>query len=159
MRITPLDIIQKQFAPGRRGYDADEVRVFLEEVRESMEELLKENQRLRAGLTEREAQIDELRSNESDVKATLMLARKLSDDLERTARREADVVVGEARLEAERILMATADERRDIQAELVHLRATRVRLLADLRAVVDSHKMLLEDYEREADRPPLAAKA
>jgi cell division initiation protein len=159
MRITPLDIIQKQFAPGRRGYDADEVRVFLEEVRESMEELLKENQRLRAGLAEREAQIDELRSNESDVKATLMLARKVSDDLERTARREADVVVGEARLEAERILMATADERRDIQAELVHIRATRVRLLADLRAVVDSHKMLLEDYERAADRAPLAAKA
>ena len=159
MRITPLDIIQKQFAPGRRGYDADEVRVFLEEVRESMEELLKENQRLRGGLAEREAQIDELRSNESDVKATLMLARKVSDDLERTARREADVVVGEARLEAERILMATADERRDIQAELVHMRATRARLLADLRAIVDSHKMLLDEYQREAGSPPLAAKA
>ena len=29
MRITPLDIIQKQFAPGRRGYDADEVQLVM----------------------------------------------------------------------------------------------------------------------------------
>jgi cell division initiation protein len=154
MRITPLDIIQKQFAPGRRGYDSDEVRAFLEEVRESMEELLRENQRLRTALAEREAQIEELRSTESDVKATLMLARKLSDDLERTARREADVVVGEARLEAERILMATADERRDLQVELVQLRAQRARLLTDLRAVVDAHGMMLDEHLR-ADGPAI----
>ena len=44
MRVTPLDIIQKQFAPSRRGVDADEVSEFLDEVRESMEELLKDNQ-------------------------------------------------------------------------------------------------------------------
>ena len=32
MRVTPLDIIQKQFAPARRGgVEADEVREFLEQ--------------------------------------------------------------------------------------------------------------------------------
>ena len=39
MRSTPLDIIPKQFTPGKRGYDSEEVRAFLESVRESMEEL------------------------------------------------------------------------------------------------------------------------
>ena len=47
MRVTPLDIIQKQFTANRRGYEPDEVRAFLEEIRETMEDLLKENQRLR----------------------------------------------------------------------------------------------------------------
>ena len=143
MRITPLDIIQKQFTPGRRGYDADEVRAFLDQVRESMEELLKENQRLRETVQRREAEIEELRGSESDIKETLLLARRLSDELQRNARREADVIVGEARLESERILMASADERRNIQEEVVVLRTSKIRLISEVRAVIEAHTRLL----------------
>ncbi len=151
MRVTPLDIIQKQFTPGRRGYDSDEVRGFLEDVRESMEELLKENQRLRKVVTTREHEIEELRSQESDIKETLLLARRLGDDLERNARREADVIVGEARLEAERVLMAASDERKDVQADIVRLQAVRSRLVGDLRAMVSSQEHLLTELERRVE--------
>lgn len=150
MRITPLDILQRQFQVVRKGYDEAEVRAFLDATRESMEELLQENQRLRDELHRRDGEIAELRSTESDLKSTLMLARRLSEDLERSARREADVVVGEARLEAERILLAAADERRSLQDEVLRLRAARARLGADLRAVVQAHSQLLEEWERDA---------
>ena len=43
MRITPLDIQQKQFKVKLRGFDMEEVYSFLELVREELEELLKEN--------------------------------------------------------------------------------------------------------------------
>jgi len=147
MRITPLDIIQKQFTPGKRGYDSDEVRAFLESVRESMEELLKENQRLKDLVATRDREVAELRDNESDIKDTLILARRLSDDLKRTARREADVAVGEARLEAERIIMAATDERASLQEGIVRLRSGKVQLIAELRAVLDTHAKLLEDVD------------
>ena len=147
MRVTPLDIIQKQFTPGKRGYDSDEVRAFLESVRESMEELLKENQRLKDLVATREREVAELRDNESDIKDTLILARRLSDDLKRTARREADVAVGEARLEAERIIMAANDERANLQEAIVRLRSGRAQLIADLRAVLDTHAKLLEEVD------------
>jgi len=150
MRVTPLDIIQKQFTPGRRGYDSDEVRAFLDQVRESMEELLKENQRLRETVQRRESEIEELRGSESDIKETLHLARRLSDELQRNARREADVIVGEARLESERILMASADERRNIQEEVVVLRTSKIRLVAEVRAVIEAHTRLLGDMLGEA---------
>lgn len=150
MRVTPLDIIQKQFSPARRaGYEPEEVRQFLEQVRESMEDLLKESQRLREQLTRRESEIDELRSKESDVKHTLMLARRVSDDMERQARRESDVIVGEARLEAEKILLTASDERRELQADIVRLRSSRARLLADLRAVLDAHSRTIEELDRD----------
>jgi cell division initiation protein len=145
MRITPLDIIQKQFTPGKRGYDSDEVRAFLESVRESMEELLKENQRLKYLVATRDREVAELRDNESDIKDTLILARRLSDDLKRTARREADVAVGEARLEAERIIMAANDERANLQEAIVRLRSGKAQLIAELRAVLDTHAKLLEE--------------
>ncbi|MEF9437346.1 MAG: DivIVA domain-containing protein [Candidatus Mariimomonas ferrooxydans] len=47
MRITPLDIQQKQFPTKFRGFDEEEVDSFLELVREEMEELLRENASLR----------------------------------------------------------------------------------------------------------------
>ena len=151
MRITPLDIIQKQFTANRRGYDPDEVRSFLEETRETMEDLLKENQRLREQIARFEAEIAELRSEEHEVKETLQLARQVKEEMQRTARRESDVVLGEARLEAEKILMAAADERKEIQGELVRLRSQKAQLLGEMRGIVDTHIRLLDDLESEAN--------
>jgi len=148
MRVTPLDIIQKQFNPARRGgLEADDVREFLEAVRESMEELLQENQRLREQISRRDAEIEGLRSTEADIKDTLMLARKLSEDVSRSARRESEVIVGEARLEAERILAAITEERRELQAEVVQLKSSRAKLLVDLRAAVDLCGRTLQDLD------------
>jgi DivIVA domain-containing protein len=149
MRVTPLDIIQKQFPASRRGYDSDEVRTFLEEVRETMEDLLKENQRLREQIARRDAEISELRESEHEVKETLLIARRVSEDMERTARREVDVMVGEARLESERIMMSATDERREIQAEIVRTRGQRAQLRAELRAILETHSQLLEDMTQE----------
>ena len=65
----------------------------MEEIRETMEDLLKENQRLREQIARFEAEIAELRSEEHEVKETLQLARQVKEEMERTARRESDVVV------------------------------------------------------------------
>jgi len=47
MRITPLDIQQKQFPLKLRGFDVEEVYAFLEVVREEMENLIRENESLK----------------------------------------------------------------------------------------------------------------
>ena len=112
-----------------------------------MEEILKDNQELRQTIANREAEINDLRGAESGIKETLSLARQMSDELTRKARRESDLVVGEARLEAQRILMSVADERRELQSEIVQLQASRLRLLADLRAVLDTHARILDSYD------------
>lgn len=150
MRITPLDILQKRFQEARRGLDPEEVRAFLDQVRESMEELLRENQRHREEIARLNADIDARRAEESDLKATLSLARRVAEDMERGARREADVIVGEARLEAERILATAAEERRGLQEDVIRLRTSRVRLESELRAVVEAHGRLLDELGREA---------
>ncbi len=151
MRVTPLDIIQKQFTESRRGgYEPDEVRDFLDAVRDSLEETLRANQRLRDEIGRRDAEIAEMRNSESDIKNALMLARRVSDDLERNSRREADVIVGEARIEAERVLMAVSEERRELQADIVRLRSNRARLHTDLRAVLEGYSRMIDDLGREA---------
>ena len=143
-RITPLDIIQKEFSQVRKGCDPDEVSVFLDEVRDALEESLKESRRLGETVRQREAEIDRMRGNESEIKDTLVLAKKLSTELESGARREADLVLGEARIEAQAILSASHDEHRDLLQEVHRLKGLRARLRAEIRAVLDTHGSLLE---------------
>lgn len=155
MRVTPLDIIQKEFSQARRGHDPDEVRRFLEDVRESFEELLKENQQLRGLLAARDEEIATLRESELGIKDTLLLARQLAADVRRAAHKEADVIVGEARLEAEQILAAAHDEHRATTEQIMRLRALRQHFFASMRALVESQGRVLAELETQVAVPAL----
>ena len=48
MKLTPMDINNKEFKRGLRGYNAEEVDEFLDEVVENYEEMYKENSNLKA---------------------------------------------------------------------------------------------------------------
>ena len=146
MRVTPLDIINKQFRSARQGLDRTEVLSFLEDIRVTLEEILNENQRLRGLVARRDEEIADLRGEESSIKDTLLLARRLTEDLERRARRESDLIIGEARLEAQKILMSTADERRELQKEIVELKSQKVRMVAEIGAVLSAHSKMLKEY-------------
>lgn len=149
MALTPLDVLQKQFAPGRKGgFDPDEVHAFLDAVRESWEASLKENLRLRDELRAREEAIRQLRDEQDELRETLILARRLALELEGNARREADLVVGEARLEAERILAAAHEEERELQVAVVRLKAAKLHHLAEMRALVEAQAQLLDGYDK-----------
>lgn len=156
MRVTPLDIIKKEFAAPRKGEraaDYTEVQNFLEDVRETLDELLKENQRLRDIVKRRDDEISELKGEESSIKDTLVLARRLTEDLERKSRRESDLIIGEARLEAQRILMETADERRNLQGDITRLRSMKVKIVADIQATLDAHSRLIRDMDSTDTTP------
>ena len=148
MRITPLDIIQKEFGSTRRGLDPDEVGEFLEEVRETLEEVLRENRTHQEALKARDREIESLRARESEIHQTLMLARRMTEELKDTSRREADLLLGEARLEAQRVLSTAHDEHRELLQEVIQLQSVRKRLAAELRAVMETHLRLVRELEQ-----------
>jgi len=76
MRITPLDIQQKQFATRFRGFDMEEVDSFLELIREELEELLRENANLREEARRFEKQLKEYKNIEMTLRDTLVKTRK-----------------------------------------------------------------------------------
>ena len=155
MPVTPLDIIKKEFSPARRGgLEPSEVHAFLDDVRETLDGLLRENLRLRELLAKRETEISELRQEEQSITDTLLMAKRLSEDVERKSRRESDLIVGEARLEAQRILMASADERRNLQSELLHLRSVKIRMVEDIRAVLTAHGRMLDNIDDRFESDP-----
>jgi cell division initiation protein len=159
MRVTPLDIIQKDFEKVRRGYAPDDVKAFLDEVRESLEEVLKENQQLKDLLVARQDEIDTLRESELGIKDTLLLARQLAADVRRAAHREADVIVGEARIEAEQILATAHDEHRRTMEQIMRLRAIRQHYFSNMRALLESQGKILTEIEAQSDALALPLQA
>lgn len=153
-RITPLDIINKDFEVVRKGYDVDEVATFLDGVRDELEETLKEKKKLEDQLRDKDQEIRRMQENEGQIKDTLVLAKKLSEDLETNSRREADLVLGEARLEAQRVISSSHDEHGRMMQDVHRLKGLRARLLAEIKAVLDTHTAMLESVEARAEETP-----
>jgi len=100
LRITPLDIRNHVFPRTIGGYAREEVDAFLEMVSDDYEELVRESQTLREQVIRLEVQVERLSSNEAILQETLITAQQLSDDLKRTAVKEAETVIGEAEVSA-----------------------------------------------------------
>lgn len=118
-------------------------------MREAWEASLGENHRLREELRQRDQEIADLRARADEVRETLVLARRMTLDIEANARREADLILGEARLEAERIVASVHEEKLRLEQALVRLKTTRVHHVAQMRATLAATGRMLDEIERD----------
>lgn len=152
MRITPLDIQQKQFKVKFRGFDMEEVYSFLELIREELEELLKENSMLKEKVAILENQLEEYRKIEQSIRDTLMTAQKLVEDYKTNAKKEAELIIKEAELKAENIIKEAQEKVVKIHEDIVDLKGIRRHFKEEIRRLIESHLRMLEfDKEREGE--------
>jgi cell division initiation protein len=152
MRITPLDIQQKQFPMKFRGFDVEEVYAFLEVIREEMEELLRENATLKETVQRTENQVKGYRDMESTLRETLMTAQQMVEDYKTNARKEAELLVREAELRADSMLKEAQEKVIKIHEDIVDLKGIRRHFKEELKRMIESHLKMLEfDKEREGE--------
>jgi cell division initiation protein len=153
MRITPLDIQQKQFPMKIRGFDVEEVYAFLEIIREEMEDLLRENASLKENVQRLESQLKEHRDMETTLRETLMTAQQMVEDYKTNARKEAELVVKEAELKSDTILKEAQEKVIKIHEDIVDLKGIRRHFKEEIKRLVESHLKMLEfDREREEEQ-------
>ena len=154
MRITPLDIQQKQFSTRFRGFDMEEVDSFLELIREEMEELLRENANLREESRRFEKQLKEYKNIETTLKDTLVSTQQMVEEYRSTAKKEADLIAKEAELKAEEMLKGAQEKIVKIHEDITDLKGVRRHFKEELKRLVESHLRMMEfDKEREAETP------
>ena len=152
MRITPLDIQQKQFPMRFRGFDVEEVYAFLEVVREQMEDLLRENALLKEQVQRAENQIKEYRDMETTLRETLMTAQQMVEDYKTNARKEAELLLKEAELNADSLMREAQEKVVKIHEDIVDLKGIRRHFKEELKRLIESHLGMLEfDKEREGE--------
>ncbi len=149
MRMTPLDVQSHQFATRFRGFDPDEVMAFLRIVSEDYEGLVRENESQADRILRLEARIEELSAQEHLLKETLVSAQSMTEEMSRTAEREAELRLAEVEIRAEKILDASHRRAARLDQDIREMRALRSRLAESLRSAAATHMALLDTLEAD----------
>jgi cell division initiation protein len=154
MRITPLDIQQKQFSTRLRGFDMEEVDSFLELIREEMEELLRENANLREEARRFEKQLKDYKNIEHTLRDTLINTQQMSEEYKITAKKDAELKIKEAELQAQEIIKEAQDKVVKIHEDITDLKGVRRHFKEEVKRLIESHLGMIEfDKEREEEIP------
>ena len=102
--LTPIEIENKEFKKGLRGYKEDEVDEFLDLVKEDYEHLYRENSELKEKVRLYQDQINKYENIEETLKATLIRAESVAEDTCTAANKKAKIIVEEADLKARQII-------------------------------------------------------
>ena len=152
MEFSPLEITQREFGRRFRGLDPEEVQTFLEQVAEEMTRLLQENTDRAAQIQRLEAQLRVYQEREDSLRNTLVTAQKMTEEIKTNAKREADLLVRETELKAERILEDAHRKLGQVQAEIAEFKRQRDLFASKLRGLLKTHTELL-DAEPEKPAP------
>ena len=138
--LTPLDVRNKRgdFKRILRGYDPQEVDVFLELVADRLEDLVREVMHLREQTGALQQQVSSQSGREHAVQEALVSAQELRKEIRGQAEREAELVLKEVEVEARR-------QRAEAEAEIR-------RMLRDAERKLEQAQDGLEEMERRRIR-------
>lgn len=142
--ITPADIEYKEFTKAVRGYKEEEVDAFLDLIIIDMENLIRENKKLRAELEKTKNQMSQHVNTETSVYETLEAAKSLMNDIAASAERRAEVLLKNAEMEASLIT-------KEARESIVKLTEEGNRLRGRVETLRSRYKRLLEDELEKLD--------
>ena len=150
MNITPLDITQKQFRRVFRGLDPEEVEAFLGLVAVEFEALVKDVMALREDNQRKAEDLAEFKSRERALHETLVTAQRASEEIRESARKEAEITISDAELQAEKIVQAAHARFLRIVDDINELKRQRIQFETNVRTLVESHVKLLDAFREPA---------
>ena len=148
-RLTAMDIEKQSFTRKMRGFDVDEVQLFLRAVASEIERLNLENGALNDETGALRQRLEDFKDRERTLQETLVTAQMMSADLKERAKSEADLLVKEARFKAERVLEQAQDQLKALENEIGRLRLEKDAFENRLRAAIEEHLSLLDLRKQE----------
>lgn len=145
--LTPLDIRRYDFGSALRGYDRARVDQFREQVASEVERLVKQCSALEGKAQGFHEQLRAFRERDKAINEALISAQQLRGELREQAEREGQLIVREAKAEAERIVSGAQNDIRKFEGELESLARHRRAFLAQLRTMVERQMAEIEAAE------------
>ncbi|MGD9022446.1 MAG: DivIVA domain-containing protein [Deltaproteobacteria bacterium] len=149
MKMTPSEIQQKQFRIRFRGFDVQEVDDFLEHLADEIKILISENAEQQKAMKRLERDVQEYRDREKAFKEAMINAQKALDDMRANAAKEAELVVAEAEIKAEKMLGTAHNRLKQLHEDIAELKRQRMQLEVELGTTLEAHRKLL-DMTKEA---------
>lgn len=154
MKLTPLSIKQQQFNKSLRGYNKDEVLLYLERLSDEFERMQSENEKNKRELEEAREKLAEYHKIEKNLQETLLKAYESSNKAVETAKKQTALMTKEAEIKAFQIIEKAKESADSIRNAVLNLREEKNIILARLKALVNSQANLLEVKLISADKEP-----
>ncbi|WP_100404547.1 DivIVA domain-containing protein [Bacillus solitudinis] len=122
MPLTPLDIHNKEFTRGFRGYDEDEVNEFLDQIIKDYEAILREKKELFERVSLLDERLEHFNNLEGTLNKSILIAQESAEEVRRNAQKEAQLIVKEAEKNADRIINDSLSKSRKIMMEMEELK-------------------------------------
>lgn len=122
MPLSPLDIHNKEFTRGFRGYAEDEVNEFLDQIIKDYEIVLREKKDLEEKLKMMSDQINHYNSMEDTLQKSIVVAQEAAGEVRRNSDKEAKLIVKEAEKNADRIVNDALAKARKVAIEIDELK-------------------------------------
>jgi cell division initiation protein len=146
--LTPLDIHNKEFKKAIRGYDADEVDEFLDEIIKDYEHLYKDNLNLKDQIDSFQENIARYRDLEDTLHNTMILAQQTAEEVKKNAEKEAELIIRNAKQKAEEIILKAKDDIIELQNEYKELQKTVQQFKAQYKAFLIAQLELVDEGKR-----------
>lgn len=143
--IMPIDIDKKEFSRDKRGYNSREVDEFLDIIVADYEKILNDNRSMAHKIKALEKQLEEAQKDDNAMLETLETAKKLMADISASAERRAELMMRDAELEAENMLLDAKVAVRQLNEEHTVLSNKIARLRNNFRKMLQAELTNLDD--------------
>ncbi len=158
--LSPLDIHNKEFTRGMRGFREDEVNEFLDQVIKDYEITIRAKKDFESEVEELTEKVAHFTKIEDTLNKSIVIAQETAEELKANARKEAKLIIKEAEKNADRIINDALGQSRKISMETEELKRqskvfrTRMRMLIEAQLDMvdnDDWEAFLETDEEEAE--------
>ncbi len=118
--ITPMDIHNKTFSKGLRGYSEEEVNDFLRQIVTDYEQIYREHREMEEEMDQMKVKLSNYERISDTMTATLQLAKDTAENVKKNAKRNADILISNAKMEGERQVKDAEDYRRRLAETMIH---------------------------------------
>ena len=148
--ITPMDIHNKTFSRGLRGYSQEEVDAFLEELAGDYERIYREHREMEEEMDTIRTKLRNYEKMEATMSTTLVMAQETAENVKKNALKEADLAVREARNSAHKILEDAEQAKAKLKSELLKAEADMSVYIEKVLANLKSATLLVESAKNTA---------
>lgn len=151
MKITPIDITNKEFKRTMRGYSSEEVDEFLDDIVEDFEALYRENSNLKEKIENFNDKMNHYTEIEKTLQSTLILAQSTADATKAQAAVESQNILNVAHEKAKLIVReanaSVEDLKRDYEKYRMEFMNYRKRVSQFMENQMESFSSMSKDLE------------
>lgn len=151
MKFAPIDIRKQSFPKRMRGFDVEEVRSFLEMVADDYEKIAQEHGMLSEKVRYLNERLEEYHNLEKTLQNSILTAEQAASDSRERSRLEAQTIIGDAQVRAERILEDSRSRLRMLAEQISHLATQKDLFIQRFQGLLDAQGQFLRGNQDELE--------